>query len=123
MYPVTASPLSSDLLSWFAEQNTKTGDCLEISKVSDLDARKRLGKMLEDVCYEGNQYVIERAGQPMAAVVPLWQLEEWRNRRARFFGMVRESWKRNRARKPKGLTRDIKDAIKAVRQPGRRLAQ
>ena len=91
-----------------------------ISKVSDLDARKRLGKMLEDVCYEGNQYVIERAGQPMAAVVPLWQLEEWRNRRDRFFSMVQDAWKRNRTRNPKALTKDVKDAIKAVRQPDRR---
>jgi antitoxin (DNA-binding transcriptional repressor) of toxin-antitoxin stability system len=89
-----------------------------ISKISDNDAKKRLGKMLEDVCYEGNQYVIERGGRPMAALVPLWQLEEWRNRRGRFFGMVRESWKRNRARKPKGLTRDVKDAVTAARQPG-----
>ena len=90
-----------------------------ISKVSDLDAKKRLGKMLEDVCYEGNQYVIERGGQPMAAVVPLWQLEEWRNRRDRLFGMVQEVWKRNHARKPKVLTKDVKDAVTAARQPGR----
>jgi hypothetical protein len=26
--------------------------------------------------YKGDRFVIERAGKPMAAVVPLWQLEE-----------------------------------------------
>jgi len=33
--------------------------------------------MLEEVYYKGDQFVIERAGRPMAAVVPVWQLEEW----------------------------------------------
>jgi hypothetical protein len=44
------------------------------------------GQMLEEVFYKGDQFVIERAGRPMAAVVPVWQLaavvpvwqlEEW----------------------------------------------
>ncbi len=29
------------------------------------------------------QFVIERAGKPMAAIVPLWQLEEWQKLRGR----------------------------------------
>jgi aromatic ring hydroxylase len=41
-------------------------------------------KSLQDnreVYYKGDQFVIERAGKPMAAVVPLWQLEEWQKHR------------------------------------------
>ena len=44
--------------------------------VNALKARKNLGQLLEEVYYRGDQYVIERAGRPMAAVVPVWQLEE-----------------------------------------------
>ena len=41
-----------------------------------LKARYNFGQMLEEVYYKGDQFIIERAGKPMAAVVPLWQLEE-----------------------------------------------
>jgi prevent-host-death family protein len=39
-------------------------------------ARVNFGQMLDEVYYKGDQFIIERAGKPMAAVVPLWQLEE-----------------------------------------------
>ena len=44
--------------------------------INALKARQNFGEMLEQVYYRGDQFIIERAGKPMAAVVPLWQLEE-----------------------------------------------
>lgn len=49
-------------------------------RMNALKVRKNLGRLLEDVYYKGDQYVIERAGRPMAAVVPVWQLEERQKR-------------------------------------------
>jgi prevent-host-death family protein len=40
-------------------------------------ARANFGQMLDEVYYKGDHFIIERAGKPMAAVVPLSQLEEW----------------------------------------------
>ena len=40
-----------------------------VRTVNDLKVRKNLGLLLEEVYYNGNQYVIERAGRAMAAVV------------------------------------------------------
>jgi prevent-host-death family protein len=48
-----------------------------IKTVNALKARQKLGTLLEEVFYQDAQYIIERAGKPMAAVVPVWQLEEW----------------------------------------------
>ena len=45
--------------------------------INALKARQNFGEMLEQVYYRGDQFIIERAGKPMAAVVPLSQLEEW----------------------------------------------
>ena len=59
-------------------------------KSHSLEARKNLGRLLEEVFDRGDQYVIERAGKPMAAIVPLWHLQAWLKRRERFFGMVDE---------------------------------
>ena len=84
-------------------------------RINALKARKNLGQLLEEVYYKGDQYVIERAGRPMAAVVPVWQLEEWQKRRQRFFGMVGGLWQRNKKEKPDVIEREVEDAGRAVR--------
>jgi len=84
-------------------------------RINALKARKNLGQLLEEVYYNGDQYVIERAGRPMAAVVPVWQLEEWQKRRQRFFGMVGELWQKNKKVKPDVIEREVEDAGRAVR--------
>ncbi len=94
-----------------------------VKKVNALNARKKLGQLLEEVYYKGDQFVIERAGRPMAAVVPVWQLEERATRKERLFGMVEEVWQRTRRLKPGIVEREVKQAIKAVRgRAGRRKA-
>lgn len=86
-----------------------------VKKVNALNARKKLGQLLEEVYYKGDQYVIERAGRPMAAVVPIWQLEERVTRKERLFAMVEEVWQQNRTLKPEVVEQEVKQAVKAVR--------
>jgi len=94
-----------------------------VKKVNALNARKKLGQLLEKVYYKGDQFVIERAGRPMAAVVPVWQLEERATWKGRLFGMVEEVWQRTKRLKPGIVERGVKQAIKAVRgKAGRRKA-
>ena len=38
-------------------------------------ARVNFGRMLDEVFYKGDHFIIERDGRPMAAVIPLSQLE------------------------------------------------
>ena len=42
-----------------------------VKTVTALQARHNLGELLEGAFHRGDQFVIERAGKPMAAVVPL----------------------------------------------------
>ena len=86
-----------------------------VKKINALKARKNLGELLEEVYYKGDQYVIERAGKPMAAVVPLWQFEEWQKRRARFFETVEEAQQQNQKVKPEVVEREVAEAVRAVR--------
>jgi prevent-host-death family protein len=87
-----------------------------VKKVNALKARQNLGQLLEEVYYKGDQYVIERAGRPMAAVVPVWQLEEWQKRRERLFGMIEEVWNKNKKVKPEVIEREVAAAVRAVRR-------
>ena len=87
-----------------------------VKKVNALKARQNLGQLLEEVYYKGDQYIIERAGNPMAAVVPLWQLEAFQGRRERLFGMVRDVQQRTKKLKPEVIEREVEAAIRAVRK-------
>ena len=89
---------------------------MDVTKtVNALKARRNLGQLLEEVYYKGDQYVIERAGRPMAAVVPIWQLEEWQKRRQRFFGMVGELWEKNEPVRPDVIEQEGEEATRADR--------
>lgn len=91
-----------------------------VKNINALKARQNLGQLLEEVYYKNDQYVIERAGRPMAAVVPVWQLEQRRERGNRFFEAVQEVWRRNRSVKPETISREVEVAVRAVRPKTRR---
>ena len=86
-----------------------------VKKITAVKARKNLGQLLEEVYYRGDHYVIERAGKPMAAVVPVRYLEEWLKRRERFFDMVDEVRRGQDGISPEAIEQDIQDTISAIR--------
>ncbi|MBL8661194.1 MAG: type II toxin-antitoxin system prevent-host-death family antitoxin [Candidatus Odyssella sp.] len=47
-------------------------------KVSTLDVRQRLGDMLNRVALRHDEFIIERKGKPLAALVPVYRLEQMR---------------------------------------------
>ena len=92
-----------------------------VKKINALKARQQLGELLEGVCYKGDQYIIERAGKPMAAVVPIWQLEEWQQRRAQFFTKVEALWDKTKDVAPEVIEQEVDEAVRTVRKaPARR---
>ena len=85
--------------------------------VTAVRARGKLGQMLEEVYYRGDHYIIERAGKPMAAVVPVEQYEQWRREREGFFDLVGEIRSRNVDTTPAQIAQD---GAKARRRRPRR---
>jgi len=86
-----------------------------VKKVNALKARQHLGELLEEVYYRGDQYIIERAGKPMAAVVPVWFLDAWQQRRERFFAMIDDVHARNADAPPDVIEREVAKAVQHVR--------
>ena len=84
--------------------------------VSALKARGNLGQILEGVYYRGDEYIIERSGRPMAAVVPVEQYEQWRREREEFFTLVDEVRERNRNIPAQEVARDVAAAVRAARK-------
>ena len=47
-----------------------------IERISTLEIRQRLGDILNRVALRSDQFIIERKGKPMAAMVPVARLEQ-----------------------------------------------
>jgi prevent-host-death family protein len=92
-----------------------------LKKVNALKARQNFGQLVEEVYYKGDQFIIERAGKPMAAVVPLWQLEDRSQRRERLSANVRKVWRSNAKVQPTVIEREVEEAVRTIRtRPGRK---
>lgn len=52
--------------------------------IGAFEARRSFDKMLHGVG-RGDKFVVEKNGEPVAAVVPLEVYEQWKKRRAAFF--------------------------------------
>jgi len=89
-----------------------------IKTVNALKARQHLGQLLEEVYYRGDQYIIERAGKPMAAIVPLAYLEERQKHRDRLWAAIEAVHARNAEEPAEVIEADIAEAVQAVRRDG-----
>jgi prevent-host-death family protein len=85
-------------------------------RISAVEARKRLGEILEGVYYRGDEVVIERAGKPMAVVIPSGRYEAMEKSRERFFELIEENWERNRDISYEEIEREVQQAMENVRE-------
>ena len=89
--------------------------------VSTLDVRQRIGDMLNRVALRHDEFIIERKGKPLAALVPVERLEQIRrfarrhalqfleqqkgaavsDEQAMNLALEAQGWARRRARKPR----------------------
>lgn len=84
--------------------------------INALKARQNLGQILEEVYYKGDHYIVERAGKPMAAVVPIGQYMQWKERRESFFAMIDEARERNSGVAPEVIEAEVAEAVVEVRR-------
>lgn len=87
-------------------------------KTSALEARKNLGRLLEEAYYRGDEFVIERAGKPMAALVPIQEFDRWRKQRESDFALFDEVRAKAGRSGAKKVERDVAEAVAEVRKKG-----
>ena len=84
-------------------------------RISAVEARKRLGEILESVYYRGDEVVIERAGKAMAVVIPAERYEAMERSRERFFELIEKNWERNKDIPYEEIEREVQQAAEEVR--------
>jgi prevent-host-death family protein len=87
-------------------------------KVSALEARRHFGRLLEDVSNHGDEVVIERAGKPVAVVIPSARyasLEHNGHNGDRLWEVIEKFQEANASVPAEELQADIDAAIAEVR--------
>src|SRR3990170_8251296 len=84
-------------------------------RISAVEARKRLGEILESVFYRGDEVVIERAGKAMAVVIPTERYDALERSRERLFELIERNWERNKDVPYEEIQREVQEAIREVR--------
>ena len=84
-------------------------------RLTAVEARKRLGEILEGVYYRGDEVVIERAGKPMAVVIPAERYEALERSRERLFEFIERTQQKNKDVPVEELEADIQAALREVR--------
>ena len=60
-----------------------------VKTLSAWEARRQFGKVLREVARDGDAFIVESHGEPVAAVVPLRVLDSWERERRLFFDTIR----------------------------------
>jgi prevent-host-death family protein len=84
--------------------------------VSAVEARKRLGELLEGVYYRHDEVIIERAGKPMAVVIPAYLYENIQRGRDRLWELIQQNWEHNKDVPYEEIQREIEAAVREVRK-------
>ena len=88
-------------------------------RVNALEARRRLGELLEGVYYRGDEVIIERAGKPMAVVIPMARYESVERSRDRLFELIDENWAKNKDVPYEEIEREVAEAVREARSGGK----
>jgi len=89
------------------------------STVSAMEARRNLGRLLEETHYRDDVFIIQRATKPMAVLVPLRQYRQWQLRREQFFALIDEVQEHTCQEPVAELGDAIAEAVTAAKQDER----
>ena len=85
--------------------------------IGAFEARRQFGSILQDVTARGDEFVVERHGEPVAALVPIELYERWKRQREEFFAQMHEIAARS------NLTPEEADALATEAVQAARAAQ
>lgn len=88
-------------------------------RLSAMEARKRFGRLLNEVHYRGDEVVMKRAGKPMAVMVSIHSYEQWQAQRqaaiVRLFSLIEENQEHNKGVPFEEIEAAVDEAVREVR--------
>ncbi len=77
--------------------------------------RDRLGELVNQAQYRGDEFIIRRRGEPVAVIISYEAYKQLQERRAQAFQVFQDIWNANRDVDPDQVEADVAEAIHQVR--------
>lgn len=88
-----------------------------LKRVSAVKARQNLGQIMNEVFFKDNQYLIERDGKPLVAVVPTWKLQQWEEKKKKFFYNAEKIREKFKGRDEGSVEEILSEAVREAKKP------
>lgn len=88
-------------------------------KISALKARQNLGQVMNEVALKGDDYIIERAGKPLVAVIPMEKYHSLQQEWDEFFESVSAMSASIKEKDAKIVDELVDEAVRAYRKQPR----
>lgn len=86
-----------------------------LKKLSALKARQNLGQVMNEVSLKGDDYIIERAGKPLVAIISMEKYQILQKEREEVLRALGKVWEKMKGEKPEVVERTIGEAVKSAR--------
>jgi prevent-host-death family protein len=86
-----------------------------LKKVSAVKARQNLGQIINEVSIRNDEYLVERAGRPMVAIISMDKYRQLQETRDEVFKALDRIWAKTKGADQAKTEKLIADAVKSVR--------
>jgi prevent-host-death family protein len=86
-----------------------------VKKVTAIKARQNLGQVMNEVLLTGDEYIVERAGRPMVAIISIDKYEILKKDRESATRALDKIWKKMKKERPGVIENTIQEAVRSVR--------
>ncbi len=86
-------------------------------KISALKARQNLGQVMNEVALKGDDYIIERAGKPLVAVIPIEKYQSLQQEIEEFFETLSRMRSNLKEKDEKDMDALAEEAAQSYRRP------
>ena len=86
-----------------------------IKKLPALKVRQNLGQVMNEVALRGDEYIVERAGKPLVAIISMDRYRSIEQNRAAALDSLTDVWDKMKEEKPQVIEDTIDEAVRSVR--------
>jgi len=86
-----------------------------LKKISAMKARQNLGQIMNEVSLRGDDYIIERAGKPLVAMVSMEKFQILQKDQEAAMSALDQIWKKMKNESPETVKKTINEAVGAAK--------